>query len=168
MKPMRNDVRSALLLFALVALVSFARDDSTSSALQAAESRDFAASYELLAFGYKTPGVCPACDRAKPILKRLARVYPIRFVYVDDAKGQAESRRRGVSRFPTFILARRSFDSRSREYERWTGSRDLERKIRAAFARVRVYPLEPRPRLPRAVAPSNRANPRDERPSRKK
>ena len=98
--------------------------------------------YALVVYTFRTPGVCPACDRARPVAVRLANEYPIEFAYRDDPSGAALAGARNVTAFPTFTVVRRDAAG-EREVERWLGAQDVERRIRAAFARRGVKP-EPR------------------------
>ena len=81
----------------------------------------------LTVYTYKTPGICPACDAT--------RERRVDFVYRDTTAGLARSRADGVELFPTFVVARRSRDGAWLELARWSGSRDLERRLaRFGFA----------------------------------
>ena len=89
----------------------------------------------LTVYTYKTPGICPACDATRPVTTRLARERRVDFVYRDTTAGLARSRADGVELFPTFVVARRSRDGAWLELARWSGSRDLERRLaRFGFA----------------------------------
>ncbi len=92
-----------------------------------------ASQYALVVYTYKTPGVCVHCDKIRQIVQRLAREYPIEQVYRDDPDGAKRAREKRVALFPTFTLVKRSPFDGEREIERWVGSYDVERKIRAAF-----------------------------------
>ena len=102
---------------------------------------------EMLVFTYRATGVCPPCDRARPIAKRLARELPITFLYAEDTTARAQRDVWRVERFPTFILIARESYGRAREIMRWSGALDVERRIRAAFerARNRNRPARPAP-----------------------
>ncbi|MBQ4194753.1 MAG: thioredoxin family protein, partial [Thermoguttaceae bacterium] len=63
--------------------------------------------YALVVYTFRAPGVCPACDRARPVAVRLANEYPIEFAYRDDPSGAALARARNVTAFPTFTVVRR-------------------------------------------------------------
>ena len=106
----------------------------------------------LVAFTFRAKGICAACDRARPLLRALAREYPIEFVYADareTPRDAAKIARARVDRFPTFVAVERSKDGREREIARWRGCDDLERKIRAIFKRLGVKPERPIPPTPR-------------------
>lgn len=90
-------------------------------------------SAKLTVYTFRTPGICPACDAARPVSIRAARVYPLEFVYRDDPRGAARCMAAGVDRFPTFILETTDATGATREAARWSGANDLARKIRAAF-----------------------------------
>ena len=108
-------------------------------AARAAQPTEDAPRYALVVYTFRTPGVCPACDRARPSVVRLANEYPIEFAYRDDPSGAALAGARNVTAFPTFTVVRRDAAG-EREVERWLGAQDVERRIRAAFARRGVKP----------------------------
>ena len=99
----------------------------------------------LAVYTYRTPGICPGCDAARPIMTRLSAFYPIEFVYVEDPESRARLAADGVDRFPTFILTLRRPDDEPREIVRWSGAADLERRVRRAFRGVGVVPGSVRP-----------------------
>ena len=103
------------------------------------------AQYELLVFTWREPGICPPCDRARPILRTLEREYPIVRVYNEGENAQAQRALWRVDRYPTFILVARSAYGKPREVVRWSGADDLERRVRVAFAVVGVW-SNPQPR----------------------
>ena len=108
-------------------------------AARAAQPTEDAPRYALVVYTFRAPGVCPACDRARPSVARLANEYPIEFAYRDDPSGAALAGARNVTAFPTFTVVRRDAAG-EREVERWLGAQDVERRIRAAFARRGVKP----------------------------
>ena len=108
-------------------------------AARAAQPTEDAPRYALVVYTFRAPGVCPACDRARPSVVRLANEYPIEFAYRDDPSGAALAGARNVTAFPTFTVVRRDAAG-EREVERWLGAQDVERRIRAAFARRGVKP----------------------------
>ena len=108
-------------------------------AARAAQPTADAPRYALVVYTFRAPGVCPACDRARPVAVRLANEYPIEFAYRDDPSGAALAGARNVTAFPTFTVVRRDAAG-EREIERWLGAQDVERRIRAAFARRGVKP----------------------------
>ena len=108
-------------------------------AARAAQPTADAPRYALVVYTFRAPGVCPACDRARPAVARLANEYPIEFAYRDDPSGAALAGARNVTAFPTFTVVRRDAAG-EREVERWLGAQDVERRIRAAFARRGVKP----------------------------
>ena len=153
---------SAVAIGSFIAGLAIAEEPpqpSARGAVNDAAPDPWRSSYALLAFSYREPGRCPPCDRARPIVERLAREYPIRFVYWDDPRGAAEARRRAVDRFPTFALVRRSEFGEDRELVRWSGALDVERRIREVFARFGFDP-RPVPRPPRDPRPAPRPKPR--------
>lgn len=103
---------------------------------------------ELLAF-LEPPGRDPACDAARPTLWRLGRDFRIETVRVETRSGRETVRNWDVKRFPTFVLVEKSPVGPGRldgELERWSGSFDLDRRIRDAFRRAEVRrPPKPRP-----------------------
>ena len=99
----------------------------------------------LAVYTYRTPGICPGCDAARPIMTRLSAFYPIEFVYVEDPESRTRLAADGVDRFPTFILTLRRPDDEPREIVRWSGAADLERRVRRAFRIVGVVPGSVRP-----------------------
>ena len=125
---------------------------------------------ELLAF-LEPPGRDPACDAARPTLRRLGRDFRIETVRVETRSGREAVRNWDVRRFPTFVLVEKSPVGPGRldgEIERWSGSFDLDRRIRDAFRRAEVRrppkPLppprpEPRP-APRPTKPRPEPGPR--------
>lgn len=125
---------------------------------------------ELLAF-LEPPGRNPACDAARPTLRRLGRDFRIETVRVETRSGREAVRNWDVRRFPTFVLVEKSPVGPGRldgEIERWSGSFDLDRRIRDAFRRAEVRrppkPLppprpEPRP-APRPPKPRPEPGPR--------
>lgn len=125
---------------------------------------------ELLAF-LEPPGRDPACDAARPTLRRLGRDFRIETVRVETRSGREAVRNWDVRRFPTFVLVEKSPVGPGRldgELERWSGSFDLDRRIRDAFRRAEVRrppkPLppprpEPRP-APRPPKPRPEPGPR--------
>ena len=114
-------------------------------AARAAQPTADAPRYALVVYTFRTPGVCPACDRARPSVARLANEYPIEFAYRDDPSGAALAGARNVTAFPTFTVVRRDAAG-EREVERWLGAQDVERRIRAAFARRGIKPAPGRAR----------------------
>ncbi len=124
---------------------------------------------ELLAF-LEPPGRNPACDAARPTLRRLGRDFRIETVRVETRSGREAVRNWDVRRFPTFVLVEKSPVGPGRldgEIERWSGSFDLDRRIRDAFRRAEVRrppkPLppprpEPRP-APRPPKPRPKPEP---------
>lgn len=114
-------------------------------AARAAQPTADAPRYALVVYTFRAPGVCPACDRARPAVARLANEYPIEFAYRDDPSGAALAGARNVTAFPTFTVVRRDAAG-EREVERWLGAQDVERRIRAAFARRGVKPAPGRAR----------------------
>ena len=108
-------------------------------AARAAQPTEDAPRYALVVYTFRAPGVCPACDRARPSVVRLANEYPIEFAYRDDPSGAALAGARNVTAFPTFTVVRRDAAG-EREVERWLGAQDVERRIRAAFARRGIKP----------------------------
>lgn len=124
---------------------------------------------ELLAF-LEPPGRNPACDAAQPTLRRLGRDFRIETVRVETRSGREAVRNWDVRRFPTFVLVEKSPVGPGRldgEIERWSGSFDLDRRIRDAFRRAEVRrppkPLppprpEPRP-APRPPKPRPKPEP---------
>lgn len=124
--------RTALAFLAAFVLAPLAANAKAADAPQ----------YALVVYTFRAPGVCPACDRARPSVARLAKEYPIEFAYRDDPSGAALANARNVTAFPTFTVVRRDAAG-EREVERWLGAQDVERRIRAAFARRGVKP-EPR------------------------
>ncbi|MBQ2555215.1 MAG: thioredoxin family protein [Thermoguttaceae bacterium] len=129
--------RAALAFLAALVLAPLAAN--------AAQPTADAPRYALVVYTFRTPGVCPACDRARPVAVRLANEYPIEFAYRDDPSGAALARARNVTAFPTFTVVRRDAAG-EREVERWLGAQDVERRIRAAFARRGVKPAPGRAR----------------------
>lgn len=125
---------------------------------------------ELLAF-LEPPGRNPACDAARPTLRRLGRDFRIETVRVETRSGREAVRNWDVRRFPTFVLVEKSPVGPGRldgEIERWSGSFDLDRRIHDAFRRAEVRrppkPLppprpEPRP-APRPPKPRPEPGPR--------
>ena len=125
---------------------------------------------ELLAF-LEPPGRNPACDAARPTLRRLGRDFRIETVRVETRSGREAVRNWDVRRFPTFVLVEKTPVGPGRidgELERWSGSFDLDRRIRDAFRRAEVRrppkPLppprpEPRP-APRPPKPRPEPGPR--------
>lgn len=125
---------------------------------------------ELLAF-LEPPGRNPACDAARPTLRRLGRDFRIETVRVETRSGREAVRNWDVRRFPTFVLVEKTPVGPGRldgEIERWSGSFDLDRRIRDAFRRAEVRrppkPLppprsEPRP-APRPPKPRPEPGPR--------
>ncbi len=125
---------------------------------------------ELLAF-LEPPGRNPACDAARPTLRRLGRDFRIETVRVETRSGREAVRNWDVRRFPTFVLVEKSPVGPGRldgEIERWSGSFDLDQRIRDAFRRAEVRrppkPLppprpEPRP-APRPPKPRPEPGPR--------
>ena len=99
----------------------------------------------LAVYTYRTPGICPGCDAARPIMTRLSAFYPIEFVYVEDPESRARLAAAGVDRFPTFVLTLRDSGEAPREIVRWSGAADLERRVRRAFRGVGVVPGSVRP-----------------------
>ena len=99
----------------------------------------------LAVYTYRTPGICPGCDAARPIMTRLSAFYPIEFVYVEDPESRTRLAADGVDRFPTFVLTLRDSGEASREVLRWSGAADLERRVRTAFRIVGVVPGTGRP-----------------------
>ncbi len=124
---------------------------------------------ELLAF-LEPPGRNPACDAARPTLRRLGRDFRIETVRVETRSGREAVRNWDVRRFPTFVLVEKTPVGPGRldgELERWSGSFDLDRRIRDAFRRAEVRrppkPLppprpEPRP-APRPPKPRPKPEP---------
>lgn len=124
---------------------------------------------ELLVF-LEPPGRDPACDAARPTLRRLGRDFRIETVRVETRSGREAVRNWDVRRFPTFVLVEKSPVGPGRldgEIERWSGSFDLDRRIRDAFRRAEVRrppkPLppprsEPRP-APRPPKPRPKPEP---------
>lgn len=124
---------------------------------------------ELLAF-LEPPGRNPACDAARPTLRRLGRDFRIETVRVETRSGREAVRNWDVRRFPTFVLVEKTPVGPGRldgEIERWSGSFDLDRRIRDAFRRAEVRrppkPLppprsEPRP-APRPPKPRPKPEP---------
>lgn len=124
---------------------------------------------ELLAF-LEPPGRNPACDAARPTLRRLGRDFRIETVRVETRSGREAVRNWDVKRFPTFVLVEKTPVGPGRldgEIERWSGSFDLDRRIRDAFRRAEVRrppkPLppprpEPRP-APRPPKPRPKPEP---------
>lgn len=125
---------------------------------------------ELLAF-LEPPGRDPACDAARPTIRRLEREFRIETVRVETRSGRETARNWDVKRFPSFVLVEKSAVGPGRldgEIERWSGSFDLDRRIRDAFRRAEVRrppkPLppprpEPRP-APRPPKPRPEPGPR--------
>ena len=103
----------------------------------------FAAEREttLTVYTFRAPGICPACDATRPIVARLAREYPIDFVYRDDPGSRVLCAESGVDRFPTFIMRSTRPGESPREIMRWSGTQELERRVRSAF---RFAALSPR------------------------
>lgn len=124
-------------------------------------ARDFASPYCLEAHTYMTPGICGPCDRARDSVRRLAAEYPIEFVYRDTPSGAKKAAKRGVTRFPTYLLVKRSVWGDDVEIERLQGADDAERRIVEAFERVgvRAKPKPPK-RAPRPLPPPPRPKPR--------
>ena len=144
---MRNYVITAIAT--LCALGAFAFCRAAQRLACAADDR-----CELIVFTFREPGVCPPCDRARPIAQRLAKEFPIRFEYFDDPNGDAARTLWRVDRAPTFILTTIPDYGEPREILRWLGADDVERRIRAAFASVGVRPgapTRPRPFAPKPV-----------------
>lgn len=124
---------------------------------------------ELLAF-LEPPGRDPDCDAARLTLRRLERDFRIETVRVETRSGREAVRNWDVRRFPTFVLVEKSPVGPGRldgELERWSGSFDLDRRIRDAFRRAEVRrppkPLppprpEPRP-APRPPKPRPKPEP---------
>ena len=127
--------RTALAFLAALVLAPLAANAKAADAPQ----------YALVVYTFRTPGVCPACDRARPVAVRLANEYPIEFAYRDDPSGAAIAKARNVTAFPTFTVVRRDAAG-EREVERWLGAQDVERRIRAAFARRGIKPAPGRAR----------------------
>ena len=123
--------RAALAFLAALVLAPLAAN--------AAQPTADAPRYALVVYTFRAPGVCPACDRARPAVARLANEYPIEFAYRDDPSGAALAGARNVTAFPTFTVVRRDAAG-EREVERWLGAQDVERRIRAAFARRGIKP----------------------------
>ena len=124
--------RTALAFLAALVLAPLAANAANAKAADAPR-------YALVVYTFRAPGVCPACDRARPVAVRLANEYPIEFAYRDDPSGAALAGARNVTAFPTFTVVRRDAAG-EREVERWLGAQDVERRIRAAFARRGVKP----------------------------
>lgn len=123
---------------------------------------------ELLAF-LEPPGRNPACDAARPTLRRLGRDFRIETVRVETRSGREAVRNWDVRRFPTFILVEKSPVGPGRldgELERWSGSFDLDRRIRDAFRRAEVRrppkPLPPPRPEPRPAPRSPKPRPEPE------
>lgn len=121
---------------------------------------------ELLAF-LEPPGRDPACDAARPTLRRLGRDFRIETVRVETRSGREAVRNWDVKRFPTFVLVEKSAVGPGRldgEIERWSGSFDLDRRIRDAFRRAEVRrppkPLPPPRPAPRPPKPRSEPGPR--------
>lgn len=117
---------------------------------------------ELLAFTYRSPGVCAPCDRARPILIRMRIDYPIQYYYVEEPTHQSFAKQWRVDRYPTFIFVDK-IGAHMHELARWSGSERLEERIRALFAqfqsqaRVRPgAPSGPRPIVPEVKPPKPR------------
>ena len=123
--------RAALAFLAALVLAPLAAN--------AAQPTADAPRYALVVYTFRTPGVCPACDRARPAVARLANEYPIEFAYRDDPSGAALAGARNVTAFPTFTVVRRDAAG-EREVERWLGAQNVELRIRAAFARRGIKP----------------------------
>ncbi|MBR4833082.1 MAG: hypothetical protein IKU86_01955, partial [Thermoguttaceae bacterium] len=104
--------------------------------------------FELLAF-LEPPGRNPACDAARPTLRRLGRDFRIETVRVETRSGREAVRNWDVKRFPTFVLVEKTSVGAGRldgEIERGSGSFDLDRRIRDAFRRAEVRrPPKPLP-----------------------
>ncbi len=120
---------------------------------------------ELLAF-LEPPGRDPACDAARPTLRRLGRDFRIETVRVETRSGREAVRNWDVRRFPTFVLVEKSPVGPGRldgEIERWSGSFDLDRRIRDAFRRAEVRrppkPLPPPRPAPRPPKPRPKPEP---------
>lgn len=96
--------------------------------------------YALVAYTFKESGKCSACDVARPVAERLAKEYPIGFVYCDNPRGAKIARENYVSFFPTFTLVKVDGAAPAREVERFVGAREVERQIRAMFARYGIKP----------------------------
>ena len=105
------------------------------------------AEYELLVFTYRSSGVCAPCDRARPVLARLTKEYPIRFCYVENAATAAVAKAWRVDRFPTFLLVKTTSIADALELARWTGAERLEERVRALFSQIpwRKPPRKPSP-----------------------
>ncbi len=94
----------------------------------------------LTVYTFRASGICPACDSARPIVARLAKEYPIDFVYRDDPGARVLCAASRVDRFPTFILRAPRPDAEPREIMRWSGTQDLERRVRSAFRYAALPP----------------------------
>lgn len=93
-----------------------------------------AVSYQNLILLEFTAEWCSWCKKAKPIVEKLAgEGYDIRLVDTDSEEGKRDKSRFGVSALPTFILVR-DHDGKAEELRRWSGTENLEQRIRAAFA----------------------------------
>lgn len=120
---------AALIVAAFVALASVVHGATPESARG-----------QVTVYTFRTPGVCGACDIARPIVERLAKLYPIEFVHPEDASGDARCRADRVVAFPTFIATHSRADAPMREVFRWSGSRDLERRLLEAFRAMGIAP----------------------------
>ena len=121
--------RTALAFLAVLVLAPLAANAKAADAPR----------YTLVVYTFRAPGVCPACDRARSAVARLANEYPIEFAYRDDPSGAALANARNVTAFPTFTVVRRDAAG-EREVERWLGAQNVELRIRAAFARRGIKP----------------------------
>ena len=92
--------RTALAFLAALLLAPLAANAANAKAADAPR-------YALVVYTFRTPGVCPACDRARPAAVRLANEYPIEFAYRDDPSGATLAGARNVTAFPTFTVVRR-------------------------------------------------------------
>lgn len=120
---------------------------------------------ELLAF-LEPPGRNPACDAARPTLRRLGRDFRIETVRVETRSGREAVRNWDVRRFPTFVLVEKTPVGPGRldgEIERWSGSFDLDRRIRDAFRRAEVR-RPPKPLPPPRPEPRSAPRPPKPRP----
>ncbi len=97
-------------------------------------------------YSFRERGLCPACDRTRPVVEKLARVYPIAVVCRDVPGGRERCEPAGVNAFPTFVLNVAYPGAPSFELARWSGARNAEERIRDAFRRAGVVPGEYRPR----------------------
>jgi len=153
-------------------------DDSLYSPPPEELLRELDGELELLVFTVKEPGVCGACDRARPQWRELEAEYPITPIYCSmsskpKVRGDLVAREYNVRSFPTFVLVRRCFDGSADEVARWSGCgsffESTAKRIKREFADAFFEPRKPKPgfvpppRRPRPV-PGLRPPKRDEPP----